>query len=358
MIYKFQRSVWAGCALLLILVGLLGGPALAQGTTVVKIVPQTASVHVGDSVLVEVQVENVTNLYGVELVVAFDPNVLEVMDADAAKAGVQVESGSFLSPDFLAVNKVVNGRVNYAVVQIPPNTAVSGSGTLARITFHGKTEGTSSVVLSTALLSDPEGNDIAKTTQDGAVVVGEITEPTPVPTTPVPTVTPGGPTPTPVPPTPTPVAPTPTPTTQPGTPVPTPTPGGGLCAKILGYHVVKQGETLYSIGRAYAMKPQAIATCNNLLNPSRIHPGLRLAIPHVPWWPIPPGPVAGGQFTPGVPQPTPSPSPTCRYNHTVQSGETLTRIGLRYGVSIWTIARANNIQNVNLIYVGQQLCIP
>lgn len=44
--------------------------------------------------------------------------------------------------------------------------------------------------------------------------------------------------------------------------------------------------------------------------------------------------------------------------HTVQSGENLYRISLRYGVSMGAIAQANGISNINLIFTGQQLTIP
>lgn len=44
--------------------------------------------------------------------------------------------------------------------------------------------------------------------------------------------------------------------------------------------------------------------------------------------------------------------------HTVQAGENLYRIALRYGVTIASIAQANGISNVNLIFTGQQLTIP
>jgi LysM domain len=48
----------------------------------------------------------------------------------------------------------------------------------------------------------------------------------------------------------------------------------------------------------------------------------------------------------------------CGVYHTVQAGQNLYRISLRYGVSIASIAAANGITNVNLIYVGQTLYIP
>lgn len=44
--------------------------------------------------------------------------------------------------------------------------------------------------------------------------------------------------------------------------------------------------------------------------------------------------------------------------HTVQAGENLYRISLRYGVSMGAIAQANGISNINLIFTGQQLTIP
>lgn len=42
----------------------------------------------------------------------------------------------------------------------------------------------------------------------------------------------------------------------------------------------------------------------------------------------------------------------------VNWGDTLNGIARRYHTSIWTLARANYIRNVNLIFAGQTLCIP
>lgn len=66
----------------------------------------------------------------------------------------------------------------------------------------------------------------------------------------------------------------------------------------LGQHIVQSGETLYMIGRAYQVLPQAIAEANNIADPNRISPGMVLNIPRVKWENIPSGPVAKPQFTP------------------------------------------------------------
>src|SRR5436853_4086112 len=44
--------------------------------------------------------------------------------------------------------------------------------------------------------------------------------------------------------------------------------------------------------------------------------------------------------------------------HVVQSGETLTAIALRYGVSVDELIQANGISNPNYLYIGEQLVIP
>ena len=58
------------------------------------------------------------------------------------------------------------------------------------------------------------------------------------------------------------------------------------------------------------------------------------------------------------PQQPPPSSGNCRYYHTVTWGDTMIKLGQWYGVSPWAIAQANGIYNMNLIYRGQTLCIP
>jgi len=340
---KTWRAIWAGIVLLFLIAGAIGAPALAQSGTVVKVIPAAANINAGETVDVMINVENVANLFGVELLVTFDPNLLEVVDANPSKAGVQVAAGDLLSPDFEAANEVTGGQIDYALTQIAPHAPVSGNGTLIRITFKGKANGASAITLGTVLLADQNGSNITSTSQNGTLTVGG-TGPDPT-ATPMPTSTPG--------PTTEPTTPTPTPYPT-VTPYYTPTPQPGInCSPVQGYHIVKPGETIYAIGRAYATRPQAIATCNNLVNPSNIHVSNRLAIPVAPWVPVPPGPTAARQFLPGQP-----PTTGCRYTHVIRPGETLLWISCRYGVSMWAIAQANNIYNPNLIYAGRTLCIP
>jgi LysM repeat protein len=110
-----------------------------------------------------------------------------------------------------------------------------------------------------------------------------------------------------------------------------------------GTHIVQRGENLYRISLRYGTTVQEIAAANGLVNTSRIYVGQNLAIP-------------GGSASPAPSSPAPSTSSGKTY--TVKRGDTLSAIGLRYGVSTWSLANLNSIANPSLIYVGQVLRIP
>ena len=353
--FKLSRC-WIG--LVTLAATLLSTPAsygVAQGT-MVTIDPQGSEVTVGTTTTVNIRIENVTGLYGAEVHLTFDPALLEVVDANPALDGVQIQPGTFLSPDWTGQNRVDQeaGTIDFAISQAPPHEPVSDSGVLASITFRGQAAGTGAINFTNAILSDRDAQPISADTQGGSITVtgGETPTPTATPT-PKDTATP---TPTPTPddtPTPTSTPGTPTPTSTPGTPTLTPTPSitpTSLPEGILGYHTVQPGETLFCIGRAYGVDPYAIATQNSILNPSLIYPGQVLAIPNAPRL-LPAGRVCPRQFDGG-------PSPDCRLYHTIALGENLYRISLRYGVSMWAIAEVNSIFNLHYIRAGQVLCIP
>ncbi len=101
-------------------------------------------------------------------------------------------------------------------------------------------------------------------------------------------------------------------------------------------HIVARGETLASIAHAYGTTVQAIAAANGLWNPNLIYAGQRLVIP------------AGSTYPP----------PPQNNYYVVRYGDTLYSIARRFGTSIWAIAQANTIYNLNRIYAGMYLVIP
>jgi LysM repeat protein len=117
-------------------------------------------------------------------------------------------------------------------------------------------------------------------------------------------------------------------------------------------HVVRSGETIYCIARAYGVDPWAITAHNGIVNPNMVYPGQVLAIPNAYAW-VPPGRTCARQCPPGPGYPC-----TCATYHTISSGENLYRISLQHGLSMWRIAECNRIYNLDYIRAGDVLCIP
>ncbi|MGP6139632.1 MULTISPECIES: LysM peptidoglycan-binding domain-containing protein [unclassified Jeotgalibaca] len=120
----------------------------------------------------------------------------------------------------------------------------------------------------------------------------------------------------------------------PGTGTTTPPPTGTT------NYTVKAGDTLSGIAARYGVTVAQLASANNITNVNLIRVGQVLRIPGTTGGPVTPPPATGTT------------------NYTVKSGDTLSGIAVRYGVTVAQIASANNITNTNLIRVGQVLKIP
>jgi hypothetical protein len=165
------------CCFLLILLGfwvLLMNvlPTAAQGARV-WLDPATLELSPGNEGDLDIRVEDVTELAGAEVHLAFDPALLEVVDVDPSTDGLQIAHGDFLSPDFVAQNIAdpTTGTVDYAIACIPLDKAVSGSGVLARITFRALDGGQTLVETRSVLLADKQKQPIAVDTEESVVVI-------------------------------------------------------------------------------------------------------------------------------------------------------------------------------------------
>jgi hypothetical protein len=194
MIVPLDRSGWRLETLrptmaLMIIASLLGATLLvsqpasrgfAQGPgPTILIQPSSSDVNVGNTVTVDIRIENVPEgddgLYGVDLRLSFNPALLEVQDADPGTAEVQIQKGAFPSPDFVVHNEADNsaGTIWYAVSQrkdLHPDP-VSGSGIVASVTFKGLAIGTSPVAFTYQKIVKKDGEQILATTQDGQIMV-------------------------------------------------------------------------------------------------------------------------------------------------------------------------------------------
>ncbi len=98
-----------------------------------------------------------------------------------------------------------------------------------------------------------------------------------------------------------------------------------------GYHRVAPGETLWGIARRYGSTVSSLLADNDIGSASRLQVGQRLKIR------------SGGEGR--------------RVAHTVRLGDTISQIAERYGTSVAQIKRDNNINNANVLRLGQVLQI-
>lgn len=116
---------------------------------------------------------------------------------------------------------------------------------------------------------------------------------------------------------------------------PTPAPTG---RQLTGQrHTVQAGETLAGIARRYGISSADLGRWNGIVN-GRIYATTRLVL-----------------FDPGT---LPGTGSIGSATHTVSTGETLSSIATRYGVSPSAIASASTLDDPNRLRVGQQLTVP
>ncbi|NOZ05885.1 MAG: hypothetical protein GXP41_05975 [Chloroflexi bacterium] len=143
-------------------------PTPPSGGTVVYIDPAQATAGLNGTLNVELKVANVVNMGGYELVINFDPAIVQVQN---------VTLGNFLSSTGRTVSPLgpsvdnTAGRISIGSFSFGSQAGPSGEGTLATIVMTPQAQGTSALTLSGLTLTDSAGNAIAATTQDGAITI-------------------------------------------------------------------------------------------------------------------------------------------------------------------------------------------
>ena len=122
---------------------------------------------------VPVEVREVVDLYALDLTIRFDPDILQIEDANPNQAGVQPGLATFLDAGMTLFNEVDNetGTVRFVMSQINPSEPKSGDGNLLVLYFVGKQAGTSQVTVEKAEFSTRFGEAIPVNGVDAEIVV-------------------------------------------------------------------------------------------------------------------------------------------------------------------------------------------
>jgi len=145
----------------------------AAETASMTISPVTLALQPGETANLEISVDNVQDLYGIELHLKFDSQVVELVDADPSKDGVQIQAGEWLKAGFAAQNTVDNeqGTLDFAATLLNPAEPLQGTGSLVSLHVKAKGAGASTLTLEGAILANREGEAIPYTWQAGEISV-------------------------------------------------------------------------------------------------------------------------------------------------------------------------------------------
>jgi hypothetical protein len=185
---SMNRHKWSSTILVLSLVlVLLPTGAWANSSATIRFVPSITAAEVGDTINVDIETDDVSELYAIEVHVAFDVARLQVLDDNPTEAGIQILPGSLFpksDPSYVVLNQADNtaGTIDFAITLLAPEAPLSGSGTLATIRMAARMAGTAQMSWAFTQMADGDGQTIAHTATDVQIEIAEPdSEPEPVP---------------------------------------------------------------------------------------------------------------------------------------------------------------------------------
>lgn len=142
------------------------------GTTL-KFTPENLQLPVCNSQgSMTVDLENVADMGAMQLEINYDPAVIQIIDADDTRAGVQVTIDDVFSGGFVAQNTVdtANGRISVATTLLSGNK-IDGNTGLITIDWRPLAVGNSSITFGDVILASTDGTRIDFTPRSGTVEV-------------------------------------------------------------------------------------------------------------------------------------------------------------------------------------------
>lgn len=127
----------------------------------------------GVEVEIPIDIENVTDLYGIDIELEFDPEFWEFRDADPRREGIQPATGTFLDPGMTLFNIIEpeEGRIHLVLSQVNPSVGKSGGGNILVLYATALKTGTTSFEVSKVELSTRDGIGIEVEGVDGEVTI-------------------------------------------------------------------------------------------------------------------------------------------------------------------------------------------
>ncbi len=152
--------------------------AKAQEEQEVYVYPDPIELEVGEGEIASlaVVIEDGQEVFSIDLRATFDPAVIEVIDADPTKDGVQVSPGTLPPPDTVTRNSVDNatGTIRYTAAKKVTTSAGSSVGAAFSLQVRGKEAGQESwFIIELAEIKNRQGYPFAVLIDSGLISVVE-----------------------------------------------------------------------------------------------------------------------------------------------------------------------------------------
>lgn len=142
----------------------------ATGAGVIRFAVPSGSINVGAEVTVDIWLEDVSDVYGIDIAFSFDPDVVTVPAGQVLPLWEVFDS----SNHFTIRNEVdnVEGLGRYAIANLNPAEPFTGSGRVCSITFRAVGAGTGALQFTSVKASDRDGGAIYPTRVGATLTVG------------------------------------------------------------------------------------------------------------------------------------------------------------------------------------------
>jgi len=166
----------------------------AQTTTTVNVTPQTSTPVVGQTLTINIQLNNVQNLYAVDVTLNWSTSSLSLQ---TNQSFVGTSNGVLNNPTSVVIDTASQqtGEYHLVATSVNPASAYSGTGTIATLTFKVTSAGDSNLTLASTLadyapggISEPIAHNDLSGTVDATVSSTSSSSPTPTSASPTPSI--------------------------------------------------------------------------------------------------------------------------------------------------------------------------
>lgn len=172
LLQKFIRKIRTPFLLTGMFIFLITSAGSAQGIARAGLL-KAMEIRPNTRVEIPIGIENVVDLYGIDIELEFDPTFWEFEDADPRREGIQPAIGTFLDPGMTLFNIIDmdEGRIHLVMSQVNPSEGKSGKGNILVLYATAQKTGTTQFEVKKVELSTRDGIGIEVEGVDGVVTI-------------------------------------------------------------------------------------------------------------------------------------------------------------------------------------------